>query len=36
MHRFQRISATAQTLNAQLFEDERIIVETPGVGLYDG
>jgi len=36
MHRFQRLSTTASTLNAQLFEHERVLVDKEGVGLYDG
>ena len=36
MHRFQLLSVTAQTINAQLFENERIIQDKDGVGLYDG
>ncbi|KAK9893474.1 hypothetical protein P389DRAFT_206904 [Cystobasidium minutum MCA 4210] len=36
MHHFQRISASAQTIKAQLFDHERIIQERDGVGLYDG
>lgn len=36
MHRFQRISTSVATLNAQLFEHEGVIVDKEGVGLYDG
>jgi hypothetical protein len=36
MYRFSRLSATPSTLNAQLFDDERIIEIQDGVGLYDG
>jgi hypothetical protein len=36
MYRFCRLSASPSTLNAQLFDDERIIEIQDGVGLYDG
>ncbi|KAK4048559.1 Vacuolar protein-sorting-associated protein 36 [Microbotryomycetes sp. JL201] len=36
MHRFAPIDASSQTLSAQLYPDEHVIMQQDGVGLYDG
>lgn len=36
MHRFRQLSVTEQTINAQLYEHERILNDRSDVGLYDG